>query len=674
MRVPLPSMTQQRRAGLLAAVAVYPLSRLAGTLPRPTLDTAIVSGTTMAVTYQAAALTTSALRGVAGLTVSSPRARAARTAAAAAVVCVTAGVVAVQVRRRARAAAADGQRVPLATGAVGAAGELVAVAAGAGALVALADAVGATLPELLRPSNPAAATTVLLVIGGALGIAAKHPDLMRHLELPTPPGEPEGQAHILDFGRAPTAAARSVGVAAATVVGLTLEVHAAEAIGRVIGGEDPTVLAVIIGHGFIVAGAVAAGLAGFAFYSSRVAVEERILEAAYAAVPSRHGVSGGPDSAYEFAELGREGRRFVSQAYTADELSAVLGGPTVEPVRAFLPLSAVTGDVETDADTMVAEVDRLGGFTKGTLVLAAPTGDGYVSYVFAESVELLTRGDSTIVAVPYANLPSALALTRRPQATRAYAAYARALGARAAVLNPKARLFTFGESLGAWVAIDALGPGLVQHLTRAGFDGGLYVGVPIFSRTDRVLRPRDPGVREVRGLQYATGREQALQVRSGYVDLSHPTDPIAVADTSTLVRHAVDYWGRPFGPHIPLVSFLVHLADVKNAMNLRPGQFSPSPGHDYRYDTAAAVAGAYDLAFDEADLVEKALRERELAWSVRRLLSRQLDTARASVLAKLRSWGVDPETLSTRFHLPDRSIPIWLRTEAPDQITEEVPS
>ena len=79
------------------------------------------------------------------------------------------------------------------------------------------------------------------------------------------------------------------------------------------------------------------------------------------------------------------------------------------------------------------------------------------------------------------------------------------------------------------------------------------------------------------------------------------------------VRHPVDYWGRPTGLFVPLVSFLIELADVKNAMNLRPGDFQPSPGHDYRYDTALAVARAYDLPFDREEVVELALRERELA-------------------------------------------------------------
>jgi hypothetical protein len=273
---------------------------------------------------------------------------------------------------------------------------------------------------------------------------------------------------------------------------------------------------------------------------------------------------------------------------------------------------------------------------------------------------MLTAGDCTTVAVPYAAVPSAVAMPLRARASVAYAAYARAIAARASELNPDARLFTFGESLGSIVALDAFGPDLADELARIGVHGGLYCGVPIYSSTDRALRPRHPAVREQRGLQYATGREQAIDVAPGHLNLTHPTDPVSVADPSTLVRHPVDYWGRPYGVHVPLVSFLAHLFDVKNAMNLRPGQFTPSPGHDYRYDTALAVARAYDLPFDAEDVIEGALRERELAWSVRRLLGRRIGDARDSAVAKLRSWGVDPVTVSARFRIPESALPEWL--------------
>jgi uncharacterized membrane protein len=656
-----PRLTEARRAGLLAAVAVYPLSRLAGTIPRPTLDRALLSGTTMALAFQAARATTAAVRTSQGFGSPSPRTQTVRTAAVAGAITAAAVVVSRGVRHRARAEAAEGRRLPAPLSAVGAGAEVMAVAAGASVCVAVGDTFLMVLPGSWKNTHPAVRGVAVVIAGGLIGAGGHDPRLLGYLGLPEPDGAPD-KAPTFQAGAAlPIAVARSTGVAAVAITVLAADRAAAHWLARTLTGDaEPSPTARVAGHAVIAGCALLAGAAGFAFYSSNVVVQERLLEAAYAAVPSRAGVTGGADSAYDFEDLGREGRRFVSQAHTAEELAAVLGVDADDPVRAWVPYSQVSSDADATARALVAEIERLGGFAKSTIVLAAPTGDGYVSYVQTESVEMLTRGDCATAAVPYANVPSAVAMPRRSAAAAAYAVYARAVAARARALNPDARLFAFGESLGSIVALDAFGPRLADELREVGFHGGLYCGVPVYSHTDRELRPRHPRVREQHGLQYATGRDVAGSASPGHLNLTHPTDPVAVADPSTLLRHGADYWGRPHGVYVPFVSFLVHLFDVKNAMNLRPGDFQPSPGHDYRFDTALGVARAYGLPFDNEDIVEAALRERELAWSVRRLLSKRLDDARESALAKLSSWGVDPATLSTRFRMDPASLPDWL--------------
>ena len=656
-------LSRPRRAGLLAAVAVYPLSRLAGTLPRPTLDRALLSGMTMGVAYQSTAALAGSLAGLATLVPGSNRTRAGRIALVAGATAAGAVVVSTRIRERARIDAERAERQPISTASIGAAAELLALASGATALVSLADAIGSELPDGIRPTHPAVVMIGVVTAGAALGIAGRDRRFLNLLALP----EPEGSnAPPPDFQRGatlPIAAGRSAGVAAATVALISLESWGAESLGALITGNDePGLLAEIAGHAIIAGGVGVLGLAGFAFYSSRVKVQERMLEDAYAAVPNRSGVSGGPDSAYEFGDLGREGRRFVAQAYSGVELIRVLDAPAGDPVRAFIPVTGLSGSLEHDAQMVVAEVERLGGFRKNTIVLSAPTGDGYVSYVHTETVEMLTAGDCTNVAVQYASLPSALAFPKREQYAAAFAAFASALAARASILNPQAKLFIFGESLGSIVALDSLGVDHVSRVDALGYHGGLYCGVPIYSKTDQALRPRHPSDRIRGGLQYAYGRDDVADAAPGHINLTHPTDPVAVADPSILVRHPIDYWGRPHGVYIPVVTFLVHLFDVKNAMNLRPGEFTPSLGHDYRYETALAVSRAYDLPMMNEDRIEAALRERELAWSVRRLLSKRLDAARDTALLKLRSWGVDPDTLSERFNFSPESIPDWLHT------------
>ena len=103
MRLPDTELTEARRAGLLAAVAVYPVTRLAGTLHRPALDRAIVSGATMAIAYAAASGTTGTIRRAVVRGVREEIVRDRRTV-------VAAGLVAARRRRGRRAHPSPGAR------------------------------------------------------------------------------------------------------------------------------------------------------------------------------------------------------------------------------------------------------------------------------------------------------------------------------------------------------------------------------------------------------------------------------------------------------------------------------------------------------------------------------------------------------------------------------------
>ena len=671
MELPFPRLTEGRRAGLLAAVSAYPLTRLSGTLPRPVLDQAVVSGTTMAIAYVAASTTTNAVRRAVAGGARSEGARDARTLAATGALALGAGLGAVLVRRRARAAAARGRRLPISLGVLGGVAETVTVSAAAGAAISGADLVGLVLTEALLPRNPAAVAGGVVVAGAVVAVVSTHPRFLAYFALPPVADGPHTELSFQPGSTLPGAIGRAVGVAGLAAAAMWAESHVADRLAGVLGRSgSPGVAVRVLSHGVVVAGFAGACVAGLGLYLTRFTVQNRLLEEAYAAVPNRFGVTGGPGSAYAFAALGREGRRFVSQAHTAGELTAVLGVPATDPVRVFVPLGQLSGRPQHDAAAVVAEMERVGAFEKGVIVLAVPTGDGYVSYVQTETVELLTAGDCATVIVPYAQIPSTwafFAVGRRAAAY--YALYARAISERLRESARPARLFLFGESLGSIVALDAFGPDLVAQLEALGFAGGLYLGVPKYSHVDRVLRPRDPAVHEAGGLQYAGDRAGLLAASPGHLNVTHPSDPLAVADVSQLARHPVDYWGRPTGAYVPVVSFLIELADVKNAMTLRPGDFSPSPGHDYRYDTALAVARAYDLPFDQEEVVERALRERELAWSVRRLLARRLGDARDNALAQLQAWGVDPATLTERFAAQREALSGWLDAIIPDNDT-----
>jgi len=91
----------------------------------------------------------------------------------------------------------------------------------------------------------------------------------------------------------------------------------------------------------------------------------------------------------------------------------------------------------------------------------------------------------------------------------------------------------------------------------------------------------------------------------------------------------------------PYITFLITFIDVKNAMNVIPGQFVAN-GHDYRASLARFTSLAYDLpaADDLIAELNRVLAERELKWAERRVIDQSNADAQAEVQAQLAKWGV----------------------------------
>ena len=134
-----------------------------------------------------------------------------------------------------------------------------------------------------------------------------------------------------------------------------------------------------------------------------------------------------------------------------------------------------------------------------------------------------------------------------------------------------------------------------------------------------------------------------------FVLLSHHEDPIVRFEPALAVQQP-GWLGpveqRPPGlssraKWFPLVSFVLTLIDVKNAMDVVPGVFV-AHGHDYRADLARMVAVAYALPVEDAELarIELALRRREAVWAERRLVAEQLQRAKEAVQRQVDGWGL----------------------------------
>ncbi len=536
----------------------------------------------------------------------------------------------------------------------------------AGGCLSAAVVIGAdkALRPVIGPSGPVVGVATAAAAGGL--VAALRVNVRdRHA---VAVGE-TGDRRQIEMPKSRTAVAKSLGIGAATGAGLlalagtefALAEGSTRAVSRVLGrDEDVTPL---VGH-TVAAGVLgAAGLWALSRLRRRIQHADDIVEAAYPEPPTSTVVTAGPASLVSFDDIGKEGRRFVLMALTADEISAVMGEPALDPVRAIAGFESADTP-QARAELALAELEALGAYDRSMIVVAAPTGVGYVNYSFAEALEYLTRGDCAIIVAQYALVPSALALNETNAGVQMQTLILRGIRDRIAALpeGHRPRLLQFGESLGAQVALDVAREGTAAF-DELGIEAGLYLGTPFRTTLwDRWFD--DPRAADPAGILGAVSQADEIpglpaQVR--HVQVIHHDDPINKFAYDTVVR--TPWWmgppeTRPPGVpketlFRPVVTFVINLVDLKNGMNSKPGEFVRL-GHDYRIELADAVRHTYDLPATEEQVqrIEAALREREREWAARRMVANRFAHARSAVLGQLTKWGVDPSTVG----LDDESV------------------
>ncbi len=457
--------------------------------------------------------------------------------------------------------------------------------------------------------------------------------------------------------------AKSAGIAVgvgAGVIGLQLGERliargVASGIARVAPNYD--VVSNPIGHAVSLALLGAGVSAGYEYAVRRVEQGGAAVEPAYDVAASSPMVSGSPDSGVPFDTLSREGRRFVNMVLTRDEIAEVMFEPAVaDPIRLFVGLDTAT-EPEDRVDILMDELVRTGAFERKVLCFASPTGSGYINYVMAETLEYMTLGDCAIATMQYSMLPSSMSLSRTGLAIEQNRDVMHAITGYLRGMEPqrRPRLVLFGESLGAQTMQDVWRHRSVEAMDRDFVHSSLFLGTPSatqFAKSWRIDPAKvDPNgqVIEVDGYEDYAALDDEQRARVRHVLISHYDDPIPKFGTNILLRRP--WWLGPADqrpPGVPKstrwrpgISFVLTGIDLVNAMEVVPGTFGRR-GHDYREDIARFVSAAYDLPVTERQMssIEAALRERELQWAQRRVVSEQVARAREALLREFKSWGV----------------------------------
>ncbi len=203
--------------------------------------------------------------------------------------------------------------------------------------------------------------------------------------------------------------------------------------------------------------------------------------------------SAGPDSAIAWESLGRHGGDFVAGGPSAADIRALTGQSALTPIRVYAGVESAP-TMRERAELIVAELERTGAFERAVLVVATPTGSGWLEAQAVDAVEYLHGGNTAIAAMQYAYTPSWVSFLFDPDAPVASARILfDAVEERWLRLpaNERPLLLSYGLSLGAhgsqatFADLDDM---------RARTDGALIVGSPGSSKLWRTLQAaRDAG-------------------------------------------------------------------------------------------------------------------------------------------------------------------------------------
>ena len=266
--------------------------------------------------------------------------------------------------------------------------------------------------------------------------------------------------------------------------------------------------------------------------------------------PSDPRMTGSAASLIDWAAIGAPGREFITSGPSAADISAFTGRAALDPIRVYV--GRANGETPKErAELALAELKRLGAFDREVLIVASPTGTGWMDPGSHDPVEYMHDGDIATVAAQYSYLQSPLALiletnTGLEQAT----ALQEAIHGFWKTLpeGERPRLYVHGLSLGAWSSMYATN---LFRLLDDPIDGAFWAGPPFpsafWTYVQNQRREGSPWVLPIIGdgslVRYASHVADASEAEAAWgpmriVFLQYSSDPVVFYDPRSL-------WRRP---------------------------------------------------------------------------------------------------------------------------------
>lgn len=294
-------------------------------------------------------------------------------------------------------------------------------------------------------------------------------------------------------------------------------------------------------------------------------------------------------SLIRWKDIGRNGEKFLTEGPNKEEISQWLGRSAKEPIRVYAGYN--TGDtLQHRAELALKELIRNGGFDRKVLIVAVPTGTGWLDPAAIQPVAFLHEGDLSIISMQYSYLPSWLTIIIDPDRSRR---------AAKALFNTvynhwiklpaetRPKLYLFGLSLGA---LGSEASADLITLLADPIQGALWSGPPFASKIwPSVTQGRNVDSPEWRP-EFRDGSAIRFMTKDGFsatqfapwgplrvVYLQHASDPMSFFSPS-LAFQRPDWLGENRGPDVssyfdwyPIVTFLQVTFDIPMATSVPAG-------------------------------------------------------------------------------------------------------
>ncbi|TWT52971.1 hypothetical protein Pla22_05990 [Rubripirellula amarantea] len=309
--------------------------------------------------------------------------------------------------------------------------------------------------------------------------------------------------------------------------------------------------------------------------------------------PDDNSLTGGEDSLVDWDSIGRQGKIFLALGPTQTEITEFTGVEAQRPIRVYVGVRS-RPTMRDRAKLALEELKRVGGFDKSVLIVATPTGTGWLDPSAVDTVEYLHGGDTAIVSTQYSYLPSWITILVDPQRSidSAKALFDEVYGYwKTLPKDSRPRLYLQGLSLGSLGSEESAD---LFTIFEDPIDGALWSGPPFPSKEwNASVRNRNEGspawlptFRDGRLLRF-TAQENSLQpekqwgkMRNVYIQYS--SDPM-VWFSPSLAWSRPEWLTSPPGPDVsphlrwyPIITFLQIGFDLPMATTVPIGH-----GHNY---------------------------------------------------------------------------------------------